>query len=270
MAARPFSAITIRCDQDARYPFEQKADNINKIPPTVIAKQPFEGEEMALMSFIVWLPGEQINLTYIPDEDNKNKLYDYDSDPRKVIVTPNNQAAIGIGSSFIKISHDDTEFGPNAAPFESLADKRKREAKEKKKTNKAMKERLNNVDPGQSRSTTKRIETWLDNQPAVPDKDPDVEAGPSGSVQTAVPKASGRLGVQPPEKTAIGMRAGSVGRTIDNVSMDGVIELGEEAGGEGKVGDNPLAAPPTLVRSFHRDHRDIVPMRGGIQAEDVL
>merc|ERR1712018_902815 len=103
-----------------------------------------------------------------------------------------------------------------------------------KKTNKAMKERLNNVDPGQSRSTTKRIETWLDNQPPVPDKDPDVEAL-DGSVQTAVPKASGRLGVQPPEKTAIGMRAGSVGRTLDNVSVDGVIELGEEAGGEGKV-----------------------------------
>lgn len=264
MAARPFSAITIRCDQDARCPFEQKTE----LPPTVIAKQPFEGEEMALMSFIVWLPGEQINLTYIPDEDNKNKLYDnpYDNEPRKIVVTPNNQAAIGLGSSFIKIAHDDTEFGPNAAPFESLAAKRKREAREKKKTAKLTKERLNNVDPGQSRSTTKRIETWIDNMPAIPDKDPDVEAGPSGAVgAVAVPKPS------EPLKKAAGMRASSMGRTLDNQSMDGMVELGEEAGGEGKVGFDPLGGPPQLVRSFHRDHREgPVPIRGAIQPEDLM
>ena len=42
----------------------------------------------------------------------------------------------------------------------------------------------------------RRIEMWLDNQPAQPDKDPDVENGPAGNAATAVPKASGRLGVQ--------------------------------------------------------------------------
>ena len=170
MAARPFNSITLRCDQDARFPFNKFLDND---PPTTVCKQPFHGDKLAVVSFVVWLPGTELDLTYTPqNEDGFENLT-----KRKYIQTPYNQTAIGVGSTLVKMKADDTEFGPNALPFESIVARKKRQVKEKKRQEKARNEMLQHVDPQQSKNTTKRIEKWLTSQPEKPEEDLTVVAG---------------------------------------------------------------------------------------------
>lgn len=93
----------------------------------------------------------------------------------KSLVTPHNQTALGFGSTLVKLSQNDTEFGPNAQTFESIAERRAREMKQKKKEEKEKAAMFSHVDPSQSRSTTNRINNWINSFPEKPDLDQFVE-----------------------------------------------------------------------------------------------
>ena len=292
MAARPFNNITIRCDQDARNPFLSTEQGKKEMdPPTAICKQPFQGDKIAVVTFVVWLPGERTNISYYPDDNKQNP-------PMKSLCTPYGQTAIGLGSTMVKLHPNDTEFGPNAQTFESMAERRAREIKEKKKKEKEKAALREQVDPSQSRGTTKRIENWLNAMPEKPDLDKYVEdmnlmtlptnikglkprpgEGDKHSInvnykeppredeeENEANKSSGTGQIANQKKTKDRSRAASQAKTVGgSLGLGGGgatglahldeedlnIQMGEEAGGI-NGGEDIL---PDMTRGFTRDHR---------------